>query len=927
MPLGSGVSASVFVESGAGIASGVGKGTGTTGITYERTGAGIAGMPGLRGTAKAGYAVAGLVGSGVSESVFVEAASGIAGLVGAGESASVFVEAGAGVAGAVGSGPSASEFVEAGYGVAGLVGSGVSALSSGAVYTKSGYGTVSSDGPEELSAAVGDTETLTSGLNVHDGTVMAKGMLFGITNTTPAKIVRWSDPLNDLSTYTSQTFANDGKHIGSSADCIVYDENADLLYVCFSSHGDELGGDNFHVLISTVDPDDITSIGTLVDVDTGSIVSQGFPALLLTGGFLYMMTGPSLENSRLFKIDPSDGSVDDDMQLTGTNRVRGHGFATDDTRLYFSGTKIAGGAEAWCGWAELDFSAHDTLTLGTNIRASDDITVIGDSFFVNLEQETTPSGTVKKVATDLSGVDDIPIGYLTGVDGQFYDGEYLWVTSNGDLTGGGSQPSAIVALDPDTGDVFFSFQLSSGQTNTNEIFRVDDTILLVTYQQPAQAYRVDLTVVAAGLLLGVRAMDHIRSGSATVGLVGAGGSASEFVEEGFGVAGAIGAGASESVFVEAGSGSVGADGSGSSASVFVESGYGVVGAVGSGVSVGAGVREKAGYGAAGVDGYGSSASVFVEEGAATAGLVGAGESASVFQETGAGVAGTAGYGAEARDRIREGAGVVGLIGSGTRERERDRAGYGTAGAVGSGESVFVFQETGTGVAGTVATGESASVFVESGYGAVGANGYGTSARAGIIVKAGAGIAGLVGSGLRNSVTTKKAAGTVGVDGYGAGASVFQETGYGTVGAVGSGSTETATVHDKAGYGSVGTVGSGGKTRDRIKAGYGTVGVTAAGSRQMEHTRQSAGIAGLVGAGVRNFVYTESGYAILEGTGSGVVIREVNRSGHGIVGLTGTGDTRTHFDAADAGYISREFLGQIIRSSEGVIVRSKAGSVT
>lgn len=346
------------------------------------------------------------------------------------------------------------------------------------------------------SVAVEEAVT-TTGLNVHDGVVYIAGKgLIGITSSIPGAIVKWAD-LSNLATYTSQAFANDGKHT-TSGPCLAYDSGADLCYVAHRSYAAFGGGSNFGIVVSSFDPDDITTISTVADFDTGTPFNPSLSSLTMTGGFLYVLTSPtSLENSRVFKINPSTGAVVANALLSGTagTRIHGHGIATDGTRLYMSSST---GSNQWAAWMELDLSAHAVLDFGTLSGGgafSDDITIIGSYFYVNVEQQTTPSGTIKKIAKDLSGSADISIGYLTGVDGQYYDGTSLWVTSNGDLVSGGSQAAALVKIDPSTNAVVTDYGFIGSQTKTNEILPFGTKLVLTTYQTPSVAMRLNTSAV------------------------------------------------------------------------------------------------------------------------------------------------------------------------------------------------------------------------------------------------------------------------------------------------------------------------------------------------------------------------------------------------------------------------------------------------
>jgi hypothetical protein len=190
--VGSGVSASVSVESGAGVVGSVGSGVASSGkavtktgfavaglvgsgagasVTQE-TGAGVVGAAGFGASAsvtqETGFGTVGGVGSGVSAraGVIVKAGAGVAGLVGAGRDVMVDTERGAGIVGAVGAGVRNIVDTERGFGKVGAVGSG--SRSTSTVYTKAGFGKVGTVGSggrvrERSSSGYGTVGTIAAG--------------------------------------------------------------------------------------------------------------------------------------------------------------------------------------------------------------------------------------------------------------------------------------------------------------------------------------------------------------------------------------------------------------------------------------------------------------------------------------------------------------------------------------------------------------------------------------------------------------------------------------------------------------------------------------------------------------------------------------------------------------------------------------------
>lgn len=354
-----------------------------------------------------------------------------------------------------------------------------------------------------MPVTVEEAVTLTTGLDVFDGVATAAGKMWGLTLTAPSKLVQWNNPGTDLTDYTTAvTFTNNGKYTNPTS--LVYNATTGFLYGTFQSYFD--GVNDFRATIVKIDPASPSGWTTLVDdiVDSvGSSLNASICTICTTATDVYLLTRSINENSLLHRFNISTGAKVSSLQVTGTGHVRGHTLTTDGTRLYFGGTKTAGGTLSWVGWAELDLSNHAILDIGTTFTISDDSTTIGSYYWVNAEQETTPSGSVWKVAKDLSSATQIQIGYLTGVDGQYYDGSRLWVTSNGDLVSAGSQASALVSIDP-TSNAVTDYGFIGSQTKTNEIQPFGGKLVLTTYQTPAVAIRVNTQAVSTPIRVAQR---------------------------------------------------------------------------------------------------------------------------------------------------------------------------------------------------------------------------------------------------------------------------------------------------------------------------------------------------------------------------------------------------------------------------------------
>lgn len=332
--------------------------------------------------------------------------------------------------------------------------------------------------------------TLQATEQLYDGSIKVGTTIVGITNQPPMKLLKFAN-LNDLSAYSVLTFPNDGQHNGSAQPAITYDATGGFAYVGFCY---EDGSSNEHVVIDKIDITATPPTRTnLVDFQIGPAglgLAQTAPALTNDGTSIWGITKPSNENARLFRVNIATPATRSEAQVTGVNHVRAHTIAYDaaTSSLYFSGTKIASGKLAWVGKCALDLSGISTNDITTTKGLSDDITIIGTSFYLNHENEDVPQSMILKVLKADLTFTQFNLGFGQPLDGGYFDGVGLWVAAN-------TNPTTLVQVNPATGAILQQWQMATGETAINEILAGPDAnhLILWNYNGPPNIiYRMPL---------------------------------------------------------------------------------------------------------------------------------------------------------------------------------------------------------------------------------------------------------------------------------------------------------------------------------------------------------------------------------------------------------------------------------------------------
>lgn len=315
--------------------------------------------------------------------------------------------------------------------------------------TMAGVGTMaaSSGPPPRQHVDLGSTEA------VYDGTVqLPDGRLFGLTNGNPGKLLKWQDP-SDLSTYTSVTFTEAG-HAYSGAEHLIYNATTGLLYAGFTA---DLNDDPATFPIVAINPDDLSWSLFARDALGTDALNIGAVGLASDSTYLYVATKGGGESSWVYRYRLSDHVQVNSIQLpTGARRC--HVIFSDGTRLYVSGTKLAGGQSWWFGWIELDLSAASTITVGANLTGNDDYLDRGSEVWIVEEQ----GGDVYRLPKDLS----TPSHFSTGTGGS--DG-IVQDPSGNVWVGKWTTPGGLAKIDPSGPTLLSTRSLLTGETQPNEI--------------------------------------------------------------------------------------------------------------------------------------------------------------------------------------------------------------------------------------------------------------------------------------------------------------------------------------------------------------------------------------------------------------------------------------------------------------------------
>jgi hypothetical protein len=349
--------------------------------------------------------------------------------------------------------------------------------------------TVRAGDADAFSMTQDETVTMTSGYNLGDGFLIAKGMLF--SNVLDRRMIRWENPATDLATFDVVTFTNDGTYTNSIG--FGYSPDTDKIYQAFFAHvgGFPLDPNRIYVRVEEIDPDDLSHT-TLIHDDWGAdgVANPGAPSLALSSTHLFLIShtnatlGPDTE---VRKYQLSDGALVAQQTITGINRGHAIAFDPDTELLLLGGTSPSG--HGWAGWMDSnDLTDYDTTELASSgCLIADDIVIRGDYFWL---QDESSDRVFRVKISDLT-FDEIPVTVTGTLDGLWNDTDYILVG----VRSSGTTASEVLLLDPVSLTVVSSLPTASGVAKINEVIRDVDTLYVATYESTSKVARFTITSV------------------------------------------------------------------------------------------------------------------------------------------------------------------------------------------------------------------------------------------------------------------------------------------------------------------------------------------------------------------------------------------------------------------------------------------------
>ena len=298
------------------------------------------------------------------------------------------------------------------------------------------------------------TQSFTTGDEYPHSMIEVGGDLFVGLLETPAKLYKWADP-TDLSTYSVLTFSTNEDYLNSMVEVGGY------IYTAHNAYQEAGFPFHYKFRVSKIDAAALTYSNFAVVTTGSSTVNPGLQLSVTTDGtYLYVLGGYFNSNSFLAKIDLSDGSVDATLTLTGY--PFGHTIQYHDGDLYMAGVNF-GASTAWAATCTTALTGLTTLTVasGANKLITDDSAIVNGEYWLGMEGTGEATGTIRRVALDMSGYTDS----LTGTVAQIYG---IFLTDDGVVAAPHhSLPGSLVFLTPD-GRVIKNHNFAPGQNSVNE---------------------------------------------------------------------------------------------------------------------------------------------------------------------------------------------------------------------------------------------------------------------------------------------------------------------------------------------------------------------------------------------------------------------------------------------------------------------------
>ncbi len=308
--------------------------------------------------------------------------------------------------------------------------------------------------------------TLSAGNNYIHGLTFARGYIWGVTATSPGRVIRFNP--DNLDDYSVTTFDSDGFH--NSAVDLLFSKEKDRLYIIFGSM----------VRNTIVEMNPVTL--SYADVVSDTTNPSGTSASLSSdGSFLYVLTNTS--PTKIIKYSLTDFSTTNTASLTDLNG--GHALRFDGTNLYASSASNP----AWIARITPSSLAYSSQAVASaDSPLTDDLTFSGD--YVYLGPENTTSKSILRVNKSTLAIEHIYTNISAASYGVFFDGRYIISLHN-------TSPGTMVRLDPQTLEVK-TFTFPTGANSPNEVTTDGQRYFVTFYLSPAQIERVSIPALNFG---------------------------------------------------------------------------------------------------------------------------------------------------------------------------------------------------------------------------------------------------------------------------------------------------------------------------------------------------------------------------------------------------------------------------------------------
>lgn len=293
-----------------------------------------------------------------------------------------------------------------------------------------------------ISIGVDASTTLAGVSGAPHALVRLNGDLFMLLQSSPAKLIRFNDPLGNLSDYNVFTWPNDTLHdIGMDMEVIN-----GLLYAIFANPSRK-------TVISTIDP--VTLVTADVLVDSTKWLNNG--ALATNGTSLYVGY-QNITPSIIRKYNPNTWVIEAEGSLPdrGLHALTFAGLSLYATHNTLPGIIVKLNADT------LAQEAMYTFESGYNFPTDDLAPPLGGGVFIGFD---SASGTVVRVNDSTLGTPVyIPTGTTGGTYGTFAIGNKIWVAANES-----NSRAHLVLIEPDVPYTTTSFDFSPEWLGINEL--------------------------------------------------------------------------------------------------------------------------------------------------------------------------------------------------------------------------------------------------------------------------------------------------------------------------------------------------------------------------------------------------------------------------------------------------------------------------